>query len=127
MFTREANPDWSTYKKTYDDLLNSGLTPNNLMSIDQSVDLKTIQTVSDDDINGVITTKSVTTSSSTTTSDGTTISSSSSTTTTTSTVQFTLNSDYSIPYEFDTYDICGNYKILKNLPADAVRKHVYDV
>lgn len=123
MMTRSPNPDWATYKKAYDDILASGINPYTLMSVDQSTDLSTIPTVTPDDINGVITT--VTTTSSTTTVDGVTTSSSS--TTTISTVEFTLDSSYSIPYDYDVYDLCGNVKILKNLQPDVVRKHVYNV
>lgn len=129
MLTRNSDVDWSTYKKIYDDIKKSGFNPNYLMSIDQSTDLTTIKTITPEDISGdaVIQETSVTSSSSTTTVDGTTISSSSSTTTTTttSTVEFTIVTDYvsNYPYEFDTYDLFRDVKILKNLPADIVRNH----
>lgn len=126
VLTRNSDVDWSTYKKIYDDIRASGLNPYYLMSIDQSTDLTTIPTITPEDISGdfVIQETSVT-SSSTTTVDGTTISSSSTTTTTTSTVEFTLAPDYlsNYPYDFDTYDLFGDVKILKNLQPDVVRNH----
>lgn len=120
--TRSPNPDWTTYKKAHDDLLASGINPYHLMSIDHSTDLSKIPTVTTDDINGVYT--STTTTSSTTTSNGVTTSS---TSTTVSTVEFVLDSGYSIPYDYDVYDMCGSVKILKNLAPDVVRKRAYYV
>lgn len=126
VLTRKSDVDWDTYKKIYEDIKNSGINPHYLMSIDQSTDLTKIPTVTPGDLNGdiVIQETSVTSSSSTTTSGGTTTSSSSTTITkSTSTVEFVLAPDYlsSYPYEFDTYDLFGDVKILRNLPADLVR------
>lgn len=126
VLTRDSNPDYDVIKRAYTDILNSGLSPKYLMSIDQSPDLTTISTVTTDDIDGVITT-SVTKSSSShsISTDGceSTISTSTSTTTvetTASTVEFMPRLDYSIPYEYGVYDSFGDIKILKNLQADMV-------
>lgn len=128
VFTRDINPSKDTYKKAFNDIKLSGLCPKYLMSIDQSVVLSEVPTVTREDIEGVIQTTTVTTSEtkSTTTShtdsdiDSTSSSTSTTTVTTVSTVEFTLNVDYTIPYEYDFYEHCGNIKILKNLTPEMV-------
>lgn len=132
MFTRDANPTDSTYKKAYDDIMNSGLSPRYLMSVDQSIDLSTIPTVTKDDLEGVIET-SVTTSSTaksiSSDSDSTSVSSTSTTSTTTvvSTIDVPISPDFTIPYEYDTYDLFGDIKILKNLKPELVRNRTTPV
>lgn len=132
MLTRANKPSYSTYKKAIDDIIRSGLCPNYLISIDQSVNLSEVPTVTLDDIKGVVekTTVTKSTTKSTTSCTDSDIdadfghSSSTSTTTTVttiSTVEFTLNEDYTIPYDFDFYEHCGNVKILKNLQPETVR------
>lgn len=126
MLSRKSNPDWSTYKKAYDDLKKSGINSRYLMSMDQSINLSDIPTITKDDLEGVVQTTSVTTSSTSKSissdSDSTSISTSStSTTTTISSVEFTLKPDFKIPYEFGTHDLFGNIQILKNLSPEVVK------
>jgi len=129
VFTRDINPSKDIYQKAFNDIKRSGLCPKYLMSIDQSVVLSKVPTVTSEDIEGVIQTKTVTTSktkSITTTHtdsdiDSTSSSTSMTTVTTVSTVEFTLNEDYNIPYEYDFYEHCGKIKILKNLKPEMVR------
>jgi hypothetical protein len=120
VFTRSPSPSPATYKKAFDDLKKSGINPYYLMSMDQSVDLASIPTVSIDELYG-ITTETVTKSTQVTSSDGTTSQSSTTTTVTTvSTVNFVLNPNYVSPYEIDTSPLTGDIKILKLLDTDAV-------
>lgn len=129
MLTIDSNPENSIIERAYKDILRSGLNPKYLISIDQSLDLTQIPTVTTDDIDGIVQ-KSVTRSSSSTSisTDGldTTISTSSSMTTieTTSTVDFIPRIDYTIPYEYGVYDSFGDIKILKNLQPDMASKEV---
>lgn len=120
-FSRSPNPGPSTYKKVFDDLIKSGISPYNLMSMDQSVDFTNIPTVTPDELYG-ITQETVTRSSSTTLPDGTTKTSSSTTTVTTvSTIDYVPNPNYVSPYDFDTTcSLFGDIKVLKNLPVDVV-------
>lgn len=114
------------------DILNSGLNPYNLMSINQIPDLTVLPNISIDDIDGVVKSTTVTTSSMTksfsTSNDECSVSSTSSsyssttTETSSSSVVFTLNSDYKISYDYDSYDLCNGIKILKNVDSDTVRK-----
>lgn len=138
MFTRDSCPDWDTYKHAYEDIKASGLSPSGLVSTDQSIDLTKVSTVTAEDIEGVVKT-SVTKSSSSSLStsetsstvdeeyESSSVSISSSTTTTTeettSTVEFQLDTTYTILYEFGTYELFGEYKILKNLKPEIVRHH----
>lgn len=132
VLTRDSKPSCSTYKKAIDDIIRSGLRPNYLISIDQSVILSEVPTVTSDDIKGVVEKTTVTTSTTKSMTSYTDsdidsdygVSSSTSTTTTVttiSTVEFTLNEDYTIPYNYDFYEYCGNVKILKNLKPEMVR------
>lgn len=108
------------------DILKSGLNPNYLVKVDNSIILKDVQTVTEDDAEGVIeetTTVTETTTKSTMSSKGMNEEYSSTTTTTittVSTVEFTLNVDYTIPYEYGYYDKCGSIKILKNIRTETV-------
>lgn len=129
MFTRDSNPDFNLYRKAFQDIIDSGLDYRYLISIDQSIDLSSIPTVTQDDIEGIVQTSTTTSSSSKSIStdgmDNTIITSSSTSTTlqtTTSTVDFTLRPDYNIPFGFDKYDLSGDIKILKNLELDIVSK-----
>lgn len=131
MLSREMCPDWDVYKHAYEDIKNSGLSPYNLVSVDQSYDLSKITTVTAEEISGVVktsVTKSSTSESSSTVDEdyeSMSVSTSSSTTTTTvethSTVEFTLDATYKIQYDFGTYELFGEYKILKDLKAEIVR------
>lgn len=133
MLSRDVNPGPEVYQKAFDDIRRSGLNPNFLMSIDQSINLSDIPTVTEDDLNGVIQTTSTTSSStsksiSTTDSDiqissSSTSTSTSSTTTIVSTVEITLNPNFKIPYEFGTHDLFGDIQILKNLSPETVNRN----
>lgn len=130
VFTRDRKPKWCTYERAMNDIVKSGLNPNYLVKIDNSIILKDVQTVTKDDAEGVIEeTTSVTTSTTKSTMSSTdsneeyssTTTTTTTTTTTVSTVEFTLRVDYTIPYEYGYYEKCGNIKILKNIRPETVR------
>lgn len=126
------------YQQAYKDIKDSGLCPNGLVSIDQSIDLTKVSTVTAEEIEGVVK-SSVTKSSSSSTSESSSnfdsdyesssVTTSSSTTSTTvetsSTVEFTLDSSYTIQYEYGTYDLFGKYNILKDLKPEIVRYSIF--
>lgn len=127
MFTREKNPSFDTYQKAFNDIRNSGLNPNTMISIDQSIDFSTIPSITEDQINGVVQKTTVRTKqSSSSTSDGLVTSSSSTTVeettteVTASTVEFTLNPQFTIPYKFEAYPLSGNIKVLRDLTLQDV-------
>ncbi|VVC39350.1 Calycin [Cinara cedri] len=132
MFTRSENPDYSTYKKAYDDIIASGLNPYGLMNVDQSIDLSSIPTVSQDDINGVVqktTIKTEEREEKITSSDGlssslSSLSTKQTTVETTSVSPFNvvLKPDYVSPYQLDVYKYSQGIKILENLPPSEVRR-----
>lgn len=139
MFTRKANPDFKTYQAIYDDLEKSSLSTYNLLSMDQSVDLTKVTTVTTDDIDGVVETTSVSKSSSSKTCetvDGSVVKESSasetsstttkSVSTTKSTVTFSVDKSYKISYETGTYPLFGDYQILKDLKPEVVRYRCFD-
>lgn len=127
VFTRDRKPKWCTYEKAMNDIIKSGLNPNYLVKIDNSIILKDVQTVTKDDAEGIIeettmvTTTTTKSTLSSTDSNDEYSSTTTTTTTTVSTVEFTLKVDYTIPYEFDYYEKCGNIKILKNIRTETVR------
>jgi hypothetical protein len=123
MFTRSPNPGPATYKRAFDDLKKSGINPYYLMSMDQSVDLISIPTVSIDELYG-ITTETVTKSTQVTSSDGTVTTEQSTQVTTVSTIDFVPNPAYISPYEFDTSPLFGDIKIYKDLQPDVVSKNL---
>lgn len=137
VFTRDRKPKWCTYEKAMTDIIKSGLNPNYLVKIDNSVILKDVQTVTKEDAEGIIeetTTVTTSTTKSTTSSTDsgeqcstTSLTTTTTTTTTISTVEFTLKIDYTIPYEYDYYEKCGNVKILKNIRPETVRIILFNV
>lgn len=132
VFTRSENPDFITYQNAYNDILASGLNPYGLVSVDQSINLVTVPTVTEEEINGI--TKSTTikteeSSSSTVINGVETRSCSKKTTVETNTVASTFDvivrPDFVYPYKFDTYPLAGNVKILRDLtPVDVSKNNL---
>ncbi|CAI6343688.1 unnamed protein product [Macrosiphum euphorbiae] len=140
--TREANPKWSTYKKAYEDIERSGLSPNYLVSVDHSIDSMSAPTMTvpsmgpsitvpsmaptmPGDIDGIIQKTSVSTTSATksiSTDCGSTVTSSSTSTTTTSTVIIDKSPDFSGQYEFGQCDLYNGIQIYKNLDKPTIKR-----
>lgn len=117
-----------------DDIINSGLNPEYLMSINQIPDFTDLPYMTTEEIEDIDKTVSVSTSSSSSTRSISTnnnefsssiinksSSYSSTTETSSSSVVFTLNQDYTIDYEYGPYDSLNGINILKNIKNELVR------
>ncbi|KAL5244543.1 hypothetical protein ACI65C_011953 [Semiaphis heraclei] len=139
VLTRDVNPDWSIYDKAYNDIEKSNLSPNYLVSVDQSkestapipsLSVPSITPIdaTSDAINGVIEQNSVCSTSETksvvsdTSSSSSTSRSTTTSTTTKSTVIIEKSTDYTCQYEFGSYDLFPNVPILKGLDDITVSK-----
>jgi len=132
ILTRSCKPDWTIYKRAYDDIRDSGLNPNFMINIDQSIDFKKYSTITQNDIDCILE-DTVTTSTKTKEIDSTNsicddkiISSKTTetekttkTTVVKSILDIKLKKTYKCQYDYYKCDLV-NYSILRNLKTELV-------
>jgi len=137
ILTRSCKPDWTTYNKAYDDIRNSGLNPNFMINIDQSIDFTKYPTITQNDIDCILE-ETVTTSTKTKeiaskdsicndkiiSSKTTETEKTTKTTVVKSILDIELKKTYKCSYEYYKCDLL-NYSILKNLKTELVRFLVF--
>ncbi|XP_022163214.1 uncharacterized protein LOC111028766 [Myzus persicae] len=140
--TRDENPDWSTYKKVYEDIERSGLSPYYLVSVDHSIvptsvpslgvpslTVPSLSPITTGDINDVVEHTSVSSTSSSTksivsdcSSSSSTSKSSSTTTTMKSTVIIEKSTEFTSLYQYAPCDLYQGIQILNGLDNISIRK-----